>query len=213
MRVNRLNVLGLAAALVVAGGVAVAEEKPLTERKETLESAVATPVEDLNLKKTKIPEVLIRAQANPYELAGAETCEAVAAEVREIGDQLGDDYDDLVVAAAAKEGSKGPSAGALLKAGVAQAIPFRGLLRQLSGAAEHDKAVEAAIDAGFARRGFLKGRAIEMNCPPPASPMWFSPRAEAATTTPLIDPETPTDAPLVKAEPLPVPAAPLEVPG
>jgi hypothetical protein len=179
MRVKSFGVMGLAAvAALAAGGPGVADDKPLTERNQTVESAVATPVEDLNIKKTKIPEVLIRAQANPYDVASAATCDAVAAEVALIDAELGDDYDDLAVAQDA-DGSKGPSAVGLLKAGVAEAIPFRGLVRQLSGAAGHEKEVEQAIDAGFARRGFLKGRALEMNCAPPASPAWFTPRPQA----------------------------------
>ena len=221
MRVKRLAVAGLAAALASTAVAAAAADKPITERNETVQSAVATPVEDLNIKKTKIPEILLRAQANPYDPAAASTCEAIAVEVAAINEELGDDYDDLAVKQDAG-GSKGPKPAALLKAGVAQAIPFRGLVRQISGAAQHEKTVEQAIDAGFARRGFLKGRALQMNCAPPAAPAWFTPAPEktaaltapapqtapapapeAATTAP-VGPAMPSSRPVVEAAPLPL---------
>lgn len=193
MGMKLISLAGLAAA--VACGAAQAEDTPITERKQTVESAVATPVEDLNLKKTKIPEVLIRAQANPYDVAAASTCDAVAAEVSAINAELGEDYDDF----AKDEGSK-VNPAPLLKAGVANFIPFRGVIRQLSGAAGHDREVEQAIDAGFARRGFLKGRALEMNCAPPASPAWFTPAANKAAVTSAVLPVEGAAAPAVVAE-------------
>ena len=205
MVMKRISLAGFALAL--ACSAAQAEGTPITERKQTVESAVATPVEDLNLKKTKIPEVLIRAQANPYDIASASTCDAVAAEVAAINAELGDDYDDF----AKDDGSK-VNPAPLLKAGVANFIPFRGVIRQLSGAAQHDREVEQAIDAGFARRGFLKGRALEMNCAPPASPAWFTPAAnKAAVTSPVLPVQgTAPPATMAEATTASVEAPPLE---
>jgi hypothetical protein len=37
-------------------------------------------------------------------------------------------------------------------------LPFRGWIRKLTGAAKHDRAVQAAIRSGGVRRGYLKGR-------------------------------------------------------
>ena len=204
MVMKRISLAGFVLALACTA--AQAEDTPITERKQTVESAVATPVEDLNLKKTKIPEVLIRAQANPYDIASASTCDAVAAEVAAINAELGDDYDDF----AKDDGSK-VNPAPLLKAGVANFIPFRGVIRQLSGAAQHDREVEQAIHAGLARRGFLKGRALEMNCAPPASPAWFTPAAnKAAVTSPALPVQgAPAPAALAEATTASVEAAPL----
>ena len=44
-------------------------------------------------------------------------------------------------------------------------IPFRGLVREISGAAPAERRLAAAIDAGFARRGFLRGTALARRCP------------------------------------------------
>lgn len=224
MRPNAPSLAAAAAVLALSAAPSLAQDTPLTERNQTVESAVTTPVQDLNLKKTKIPDVLVRAQANPYDPAGVATCEALAAEVVLINAELGDDYDDV----AAGEGqSKGISAGALLKAGVAQAIPFRGIVRQISGAAGHEREVEQAIDAGFARRGFLKGRAMEMNCaaepataalaPAAPSPSETLPSVEAATTA-TAAPITPSRPPVEASALPPIPgvsepsfdAAPIE---
>lgn len=206
---KQLNRLGLAAvAMAVAVGPALAaDDKPLTERNESVGSAVATPVEDLNLKKTKIPEVLQRAVENPYDLRTTTSCEAIATEVAALDHELGDDHDTLVLAQETKD--KSPKAGALLKAGVAAVIPYRGLVRQITGAAQHEKDVDEAIDAGFARRGFLKGRALEMNCAPPASPAWYTPRPEKnqptlAQTAPA-PVEAPTSAPVAEQPNVPAP--------
>ena len=68
------------------------------------------------------------------------------------------------------------------KAGVAEVrdqtthvLPFRGWIRKLTGAARHDRAVQAAIRSGGIRRGYLKGVGMRMNCAPPAAPSWFVP--------------------------------------
>ena len=43
-------------------------------------------------------------------------------------------------------------------------IPLRSWVRRLSGAAAHDREVQAAIRAGLVRRGFLKGIAHQRRC-------------------------------------------------
>jgi hypothetical protein len=53
---------------------------------------------------------------------------------------------------------------------VSSLIPFRGLIRELSGANAQDRAIQAAIQAGLARRGFLKGVGAVRRCGYPASP-------------------------------------------
>jgi hypothetical protein len=50
------------------------------------------------------------------------------------------------------------------------AIPYRGCVRRLSGAERHDRLVQAAIEAGAVRRGYLKGLGEARGCDPPATP-------------------------------------------
>ncbi len=49
-------------------------------------------------------------------------------------------------------------------------IPFRGVVREISGAAAADARRVAALNAGLARRGFLRGLAHERRCKVPVSP-------------------------------------------
>jgi len=49
-------------------------------------------------------------------------------------------------------------------------IPFRGWVRQLSGAEKHDRLVQSAIVAGAVRRAYLKGLGEARGCAPPATP-------------------------------------------
>lgn len=43
-------------------------------------------------------------------------------------------------------------------------IPFRGLVREVTGAAPAERRLQAAISTGLARRGFLRGMATTKGC-------------------------------------------------
>ena len=167
MYAQRFLAVGLAAFAVASAEQAWAEDppqQPLTEKHDTVESAISTPAEDLNLKKTEIPDVLQRAVVDPYDLRGASNCLDIAAEVARLDLALGTDKDVPTSKTASKE-----NPASVLKAGIEAVIPYRGIIRRITGATAHEKEVQKAVDAGFARRGFLKGRALEMKCPAPAA--------------------------------------------
>jgi len=120
--------------------------------------AISQPFEDLSLIRDKVPEPLIRATAAPYALEGLETCPKLAAAITELDGALGPDFD-----------AKGPDRGRgqgmvgdLLKG--ALGLPFRGVIRRVTGAATRDQAQANAVLAGVARRGFLKGAARAKAC-------------------------------------------------
>jgi len=46
-------------------------------------------------------------------------------------------------------------------------IPFRSIVRELTGAAPADRRMNAAVDAGLARRGFLRGVHAKQKCRTP----------------------------------------------
>lgn len=135
-------------------------------------SAVSSPVEDLNLKKTPIPEVLQRATANPYDMRGVGRCAGIAAELARLDAALGRDMDLPPEEEKRSIGEKGVG---LVRTGVQVVTPYRGIIRRISGASSYEKKVQEAIEAGSARRGFLKGMGMKMNCAPPAAPAWFKP--------------------------------------
>ena len=56
--------------------------------------AVMAPLEDLNLRKHEIPEILTLATTKPYDLTGLDNCEAIASEVTKLDSLLGADFDE-----------------------------------------------------------------------------------------------------------------------
>ena len=161
-------------------GQALAQDAGTLQQKDTMRDAVAAPLEDLNLKQTAIPAVLQRAVESPYDLTGLTRCEGIAAEIGRLDAALGPDLDEAPPPDTRSRGKK--VADAAWGAGVGEvrdttrhALPFRGWIRKLTGAARHDRAVQAAVRAGGVRRGYLKGVGMRMNCAPPAAPSWFVP--------------------------------------
>ena len=137
--------------------------KPITQRDPTAADVVATPVTDLNLKKNEIPAVLVAAEADPYGLP-AGRCPGLTAAIREIDAVLGDDVD----IAQASRGRM--SAGKVAQSVVGSFIPFRGIIREISGANEQQRRLQSAIYAGTARRSFLKGVGLQRGCAWPGRP-------------------------------------------
>ncbi len=138
--------------------------------RESLEGAMAAPLRDVNLLRTKIPPVLLEAQADPYKRPQPATCAQIAALIVPLNQALGADLDeeakdedDLI------DQGRGTALGAV--AGFTQdVIPFRGWVRKLTGAEQHDKLVQSAIVAGGVRRAYLKGLGEARGCNPPATP-------------------------------------------
>ena len=119
------------------------------------------PVRDVGIMKRQVPPILVKAQNDPYTLKGLKTCKQLAAEVTSLNVVLGPDY---VVGNEIKENRAGKLAEAGGKTVVNTIIPFRGLVRELTGAAPADRRLNAALDAGYARRGFLRGVHAKQGC-------------------------------------------------
>lgn len=165
----RLRTWGVsaAAALTVAGlAPAVAQEtqQPVTDRDPDAERVAETPLRDLNVKKDGIPPALEAAAANPYSTEGLTSCAAVTRAVQELDTLLGPDFD------LGEKRAKGVTAGKVAESVVGGLIPFRGLIREASGAASAERRLQVAIFAGATRRGFLKGLGVQRGCNWPAKP-------------------------------------------
>ena len=139
-------------------------------KRESVQSAVAAPLRDVNVLRTKIPTVLLEAMADPYQRPAQASCAALAAAIVPLNGALGADLDEPATSEDdLMERGKGAALGAM--AGFASdVIPFRGWVRKLSGAERHDSLVTAAITAGGVRRAYLKGLGEARGCPPPATP-------------------------------------------
>ena len=158
-------------ALALAGTAHAArtqEEKkdpvPVTEQKVDAGDVALTPLSDLNIKKTGIPPLLIAAQERPYSLDGLKSCAALNSAVTDLNTLLGEDID-----VPDSDGDK-VDAGRVAQSALGSLIPFRGLIRELSGANAQERKLQSAIIAGSTRRGFLKGMAQQKGCKGVARP-------------------------------------------
>jgi hypothetical protein len=126
---------------------------------------VSQPARDVGAAKTKFPPALIEARNDPYGVKGLKTCKNIAAAFHSLTDVLGPDFQ-------AGEVRRENRAGKLAEAGgqtvVNSIIPFRGLVREVTGAAPAQRRLNKMIDAGYARRGFLRGLYTARKCRSPA---------------------------------------------
>ncbi|MFN7128023.1 MAG: hypothetical protein ACK4OJ_03060 [Brevundimonas sp.] len=146
-----------------------------------LGEAVTAPLEDFNLRRQLIPTVLLQAESNPYDLRNLNQCTTIGAEVARLDEALGPDTDEppRQDGSYASERAADAAAKAALDAirgTTTDFIPGRSWIRRLSGAEQHSRHVQSAIQSGRMRRAFLKGIGMQRNCAPPAAPSWFRPK-------------------------------------
>lgn len=130
-----------------------------------VEEVAKTPLRDLNIEARAVPEVLQTAMADPYATTGLARCNALVSAIAELDRVLGADYD-----IAEDDGSDRISEGRIGQSVVGSVIPFRGILREVTGAADNDRRLRAAYTAGMVRRAFLKGWGLGRGCAYPARP-------------------------------------------
>lgn len=158
---------GAAELRVLAGALVLAAAAPICAQDQTardVRDVAQTPLEDLGIMGDDIPEVLLTAARDPYAHDGLTTCNAIVAEVAAIDRVLGNDYD---IATEEKDGIDTKSAA---KSVVGSLIPFRGVVREVSGAAGDARKAAAAVTAGMVRRAYLKGLGQGRGCDYPARP-------------------------------------------
>lgn len=150
-------------AALAAPMAARADDRPITNREPGAMDVAKTPVTDLNLSRTEIPALLVEAEQRPYSLVNLGDCAQLIAAVEELDGILGPDL-DLPQAERARF-----SKGKIAQWAIGTFIPFRSLIREVSGANKQERQIAAAIQAGVARRGFLKGVGTARGCRYPAS--------------------------------------------
>jgi hypothetical protein len=143
--------------------------------REGMRGAAAAPLRDINVLRTKIPQVLLDALADPYARPRPMTCASLAAAIQPLSDALGADIDEPASSDDRDLIDKGRDAAedtafGMMASAAQDLIPLRGWVRRLTGAERHDRLVRAAITAGGIRRGYLKGLGEMKDCPPPATP-------------------------------------------
>ena len=155
---------GLATAVIFAGFACQAEVRP-------------GETQGLGLTGAQVPELLKAVAADPYRAPAAPACETIPAELKALDEILGAD---------AGQPRKHRSQVVKWAMGsVRGMVPYRGVVRFLTRADQHDHALMDATMAGFARRGFLRGLEANLHCAGPATPV----------SLPNIEPPPALDAP------------------
>jgi len=136
---------------------------------EQMASDIASqPAEDIGIEKKEIPEVLLKVQDAPYSLKDIRSCTDIRTAVAELDTALGEDLD--VKDDKTREQKRKETAGAVGGAIVNSFVPFRGIIREVSGAGARQRRYNEAIYAGVVRRSFLKGLGQQKGCRYPAAP-------------------------------------------
>jgi hypothetical protein len=154
----------LAAACALGWGAAAPLAAQVMPEPDATEVA-KTPLRDLNIDGRDIPEVLVVAERDPYATAGLGKCNAIVAEIAALDSVLGADYD-----IAEDRGGDRFSEVRIGQSVVGSILPFRGILREVTGAADNDRKLRSAYTAGMVRRSFLKGWGLGRGCAYPARP-------------------------------------------
>jgi len=129
-----------------------------------VQSAMASPVNDIGLNDIEIPEYLV-SMTNPYANTPS-SCDAIKADLATLNALLGSDLDIPEDEAVRREqtalNATSSTIGSVL-------IPFRGVVRAISGAAGNERDARQAYERGLVRRAYIKGMARQMNCSLPTN--------------------------------------------
>lgn len=143
------------------------------QTREGLAGAASAPLEDLNLRRREIPQ-LLAGLTSPYGPPSEMNCAGIAMDIVELDAVLGADWDSgapderLASEVLAEEASN--AALDTVRSVSTGWIPFRGLVRQATGAESHEKKYNQAFKIGAQRRTYLKGYGQALGCPSPAQP-------------------------------------------
>lgn len=145
------RVAALAAAAVLSG-CATTEHSGVAGADSTAESS-------LGLLGPETPAVLMEVAKAPYSLPTQVDCTWLGGEIARLDLILGPDVDQKPPPA-----SRGQAMGRAATDAVAGLVPYRGVVRWISGAGRKEHALAQAALAAAARRGFLKGLALSRAC-------------------------------------------------
>ena len=132
-------------ATLLLSGTAMAQDK--AKKDDTLDKAgtiASQPARDIGLDKDEIPPVLTKAVDNPYAAPASRSCKGLNRELGALNAALGEDF---TASKEANEDRTGKIAEAIGKTVVNSLIPFRGLVREISGAAPAERRLQAAATA------------------------------------------------------------------
>jgi len=133
---------------------------------ETMDRAgeiAVQPAKDVGIVRSgDIPLVLQEAVKNPYQPLHRQTCPWVDYELARLNQALGPDFGTDPKGNEDKATKIALAGGEMIIGGL---IPFRGIVREISGAAPAERRKTAAVNAGLARRGYVRGVGMVLACP------------------------------------------------
>lgn len=172
----RASGIGAFCLAAIAAAAPHAQAQQVGDDTVKVEEIPLQPLRDLNLDKEEIPPLLIDIGNHPYSAGGLTDCAVIGKAIADIDIMLGPDMDtpreersDLAKGA--------DTAGEMAQDIVGGLIPFRGLVREISGAKARERYLGELVMAAAVRRGFLKGIGLERGCEPPATPLAEGPTA------------------------------------
>ena len=131
---------------------------------------VNQPLVDLNVSRTEIPVVLLRAKATTFVLPWPETCFSIQREIDRLTKVLGPAFSNTPTDGArpARDSDLETSAWGAARSASGGLLPFRGVVRWITGADKHDRKIRQAVLAGYVRRAYLEGIRDSRRCARPA---------------------------------------------
>lgn len=151
-----------------------ATERAIQQSQDGFGDAAASPLKDVNLIRDTAPEEFKKIK-NPYNVDPEISCDEIAVEVTRLNELLGRDWD---IPPPDKKGMRDRAADgastAFLDTVASTAsgiIPYRGIVRTVTGANSHATKVRKAYERGSHRRTFLKGMGLIKACDYPAAPL------------------------------------------
>lgn len=150
--------------------------------------AVTAPLRDFNVVRRDIPEILTIAQRDPYAVPERLDCAGLQYDISRYDLVLGPDLDvpgDATDRSLYARGAEAASNAALdaVRDATTGWIPFRSVIRRLTGAEQGERDFRAAVLAGTIRRAYLKGLGEAHGCRMPAAPLRLA-RSTPAEPTP-----------------------------
>lgn len=139
----------------------------------SIPGAARAPLKDFNLMRDSIPAVLTRIEY-PYQINGPVYCDKLVQEVTALDEVLGVSHDihkdELSRSEATAEAASNAAQNALEDVATGW-IPYRSVVRRITGATKHERSIRKAYERGRIRRAFLKGVGGAFQCPYPARPL------------------------------------------
>lgn len=151
-------------------------------------AAVGQPLADFNINQSEIPDSLRKAADAPYAQDAA-SCAAMASEIAALDSALGPDLDFDAPKTTKRKMAGRAAVGAVRRLAVSW-IPYRGVVRTLTGAEAHARKTQQAALAGAVRRAYLKGLGERDGCAE-AMPRREAPQPAPPEVIPTEDLEVP----------------------